>query len=415
MISPIQTNKDISYLVSETFDLPIFFISPNGEVMYERLRNRTLNPLYENHKKNLFNPLGFDASIQHEFPIIKKSAFLEKFILISVLNNHQSFIGTLIIGPTMTNTLSEDRITGILNDANAFFHRDKVIQYYKSIPIIKPDKLLNISIIVYQMFNGVLLDPVDVKNKNIELTAYKDNNEKIDLVISDNLQTNTFHDRLFEKRMLEIIKEGRKDELKNLPSLKEEEIASVLSKSSYTRSIKNHIITLITLASRAAIEGGVHDEVALGLHDKFIQQIEEVNQLSEVKKVAKEVLYTFAGRVQQVKSERYSKTISLCKDYMFKHLYQNISHNDIANYVEISPKYLSVLFKKEVGVSVSEYMQQIKINESKKLLAYSKSPISEICTLLNFNDQSYFTKVFKKIVGITPKLYRERHHLMESK
>jgi AraC-like DNA-binding protein len=76
---------------------------------------------------------------------------------------------------------------------------------------------------------------------------------------------------------------------------------------------------------------------------------------------------------------------------------------------------LSFLFKKEVGITVSEYIQQTKIDEVKKLLAYSKTPISEICSLLNFNDQSYFTKVFKKVVGITPKQYRERYHLLEKK
>nr|WP_083442866.1 AraC family transcriptional regulator [Paenibacillus sp. IHB B 3415] len=84
----------------------------------------------------------------------------------------------------------------------------------------------------------------------------------------------------------------------------------------------------------------------------------------------------------------------------------------IARTVGLSPKYLSALFKKEVGLTVSEYIQQMKSDEAKKLLAYSKTPISEICTLLSFNDQSYFTKVFKKVTGVTPKFYRERFHFL---
>jgi YesN/AraC family two-component response regulator len=81
--------------------------------------------------------------------------------------------------------------------------------------------------------------------------------------------------------------------------------------------------------------------------------------------------------------------------------------------LELSPNYVSALFKKEVGMTVSEYIQQSKIDEAKKLISYSKTPISEICSLLNFTDQSYFTKVFKKHTGTTPKQYREKHHLLE--
>jgi YesN/AraC family two-component response regulator len=95
------------------------------------------------------------------------------------------------------------------------------------------------------------------------------------------------------------------------------------------------------------IDGGLHEEIAFSLHDSFIQQVEELNRLDEVKSLAKEVLYTYAEKVKQVKDERYSKTITGCKDYIFKHIYEEINHNDIAKYVDLSPKYLSVLFKKE--------------------------------------------------------------------
>jgi YesN/AraC family two-component response regulator len=63
--------------------------------------------------------------------------------------------------------------------------------------------------------------------------------------------------------------------------------------------------------------------------------------VDEVKKLAREVLYTFAEKVQEAKSERFSKTITTCKDYIYKHLYENISHDEIAKKVDLSPKYLS--------------------------------------------------------------------------
>lgn len=414
MISNLDTYLKLCDSISSAFDLHVFYIEPGGKIIYESPNNQSLNPLYENQKQNLFTQLNLYTRKSYDFPLIQKSAFSETFILVSVFNK-DSFEGTVLIGPSIYYPLSDNRVNGIINDSLAFFNRDKVIQYYSSIPTIPHEKLLNICSIAFQLFNHVFISPETVLERNGELAEPNLKMKKTDLVISKNLQSNIYHERLFEKKMIEIIKEGRVEELTHLPTLKEEEVASVLSKTSYFRSNKNHIITLITLVSRAAIEGGLHDEVAFSLHDRFIQQLEEITTLEEIRELAKEVLYTYAEKVRQAKNERYSKTVTTCKDYIYKHIYENIAHNDIARKAELSPKYLSVLFKKEVGITVSEYIQQTKVNEAKKLLAYSKTPISEICTLLNFNDQSYFTKVFKKVTGVTPMYFRERHHLLDRK
>ena len=408
----LDKNKKICDLVSNTFDLNVFFIHPSGKIVYESSNRLLLNPLYENQRDKLFRQLHFYASKPYEIPFIKKSTFSEKFILISVFND-EAFEGTVLIGPSVSYPLSEDRVDGIINDARGFFYRDKVLQYYRSIPVISHEQLLNIGISIFLMFNQVLLSPETVRDKNGELTEHEKKMEEANLTVSRNLQSNVYHERLFEKKIIEIIKEGRIEELKNLPLIKEEEMASVLSKSSFIRSVKNHIITLITLVSRASIEGGLHEEVAFSLHDRFIQQVEELVTLEGTRQLAGEVLYTYAEKVRQAQNERYSKTITACKNYIYKHIYDSIDHDDLANTVGLSSKYLSAQFKKEVGMTVSEYIQQTKMNEAKKLLAHSKTSISEICTLLSFNDQSYFTKVFKKGTGITPKVYRERHHLLD--
>ncbi|MNI69561.1 Arabinose operon regulatory protein [compost metagenome] len=72
----------------------------------------------------------------------------------------------------------------------------------------------------------------------------------------------------------------------------------------------------------------------------------------------------------------------------------------------MTPKYLSQLFKKEVGITLTEYIQQAKIEEVKNLITFTSYPLTKISNMLNFSDQSYFTKVFKKYVGVTPKKYK---------
>ena len=84
-----------------------------------------------------------------------------------------------------------------------------------------------------------------------------------------------------------------------------------------------------------------------------------------------------------------------------------MSLEEIAASTYLSKTYLSSLFKKETGYSISEYINIVRIERSKSLLLEENISIIDIANLCGFEDQSYFTKVFKHIVGITPKKYRE--------
>ena len=128
MDNNIETIKNKCDLIAITYDLPVFFFNTGGKVVYENLNNHLLNPIYENQKENFFNPLNFRPSREYHFPVIRKSVYSEKYILISIFNN-QSFKGTIIIGPSIAYPLSEDRISGIVNDSHAFFYREKVFHY----------------------------------------------------------------------------------------------------------------------------------------------------------------------------------------------------------------------------------------------------------------------------------------------
>lgn len=413
-----DTIRNKCQLIAAAFDLTIYFIDPKGVVLYENAHQTVPHPLLENNKQFFFDHINFDPGIANRFPVIKKTQFLEKYILISYIDERSNdFEGTVIVGPTLSYPPKEEQISGIINDARAFFHRDRIFQYYNHLPIIRTRKLIDISSLLHYLINGKLISPETI---TIQPSGPIMNNpilSNVNLATSDHSQTKTLHgDRLFEQKLLDLVREGRPEELKELSSIKkEEEAASILSKSSYIRSLKNHIIALTTLVSRASIEGGLQEELAYSLHDRYILQLEELNRLDDVKRLGRTVAFNFAKKVKEVKDERYSQTITACKAYIDKHIYQEFNHDDVANHVDLSPKYLSVLFKQEVGISVSDYIQQAKIHEAKRLLAYSKTPLSEIASLLHFNDQSYFSRVFKKWVRLTPKKYRETYHLIEEK
>lgn len=180
----------------------------------------------------------------------------------------------------------------------------------------------------------------------------------------------------------------------------------MLSKTSHLRSQKNSAIAAITLATRSAIDGGLFPEIAYTLSDLLIQKLEEIKKSEAISPFLENALLEFSERVKNGKMQKHLKPINICQNYIFTHLYEDITLSHLAEIVALNPSYLSSLFKKEVGISLGEYIQRAKIDESKSLMTYTKHSISEISTLLNFHDQSHFTKVFKKHTGISPKQFK---------
>ncbi|MNO48018.1 HTH-type transcriptional activator Btr [compost metagenome] len=103
---------------------------------------------------------------------------------------------------------------------------------------------------------------------------------------------------------------------------------------------------------------------------------------------------------------KLSRTVALCQNYIFNHLYEELSLDKLAEVAGLNRSYLSLLFKKETGFTISDFIQFERIVEAKRLIELPGISLSDIATRLHFNDQSYFTKVFKKYTGTTPKQFR---------
>ena len=99
-------------------------------------------------------------------------------------------------------------------------------------------------------------------------------------------------------------------------------------------------------------------------------------------------------------------------DHIYHHLHESISMQELAGLTNLSASYLSTLFKKETGITVSDYITSKKMEAASNMLKYSDYTYAEISSFLNFSSQSHFTRVFKKHKGITPKQYREKNYMI---
>jgi two-component system response regulator YesN len=99
--------------------------------------------------------------------------------------------------------------------------------------------------------------------------------------------------------------------------------------------------------------------------------------------------------------------INVVLNYLEKNYYKKVTLEEVAEYINISPFYLSKIFKKHTGVNFIDYLTNLKIEKAKELLEYTDMPVINIAIELSFNEPNYFARVFRKTVGMTPSKYRE--------
>lgn len=221
---------------------------------------------------------------------------------------------------------------------------------------------------------------------------------------------NTIHYRL-ESHLFNCIRKGEPEELKTLYnefSLNERSVG-YLSKDPLRQS-QYMFVAGITLSTRSAIEGGLTEIEAYNLSDVYIQKADQCKHPDDVYALYLSALYDFAKRVQQTKAHRrpYSYPVALCIEYISNHLHYQITLEELSNRCNLTKQYLSSLFKKETGTTVTEYILKEKLETTKQMLTYSELTLAEISNCLAFCSHSNFTQHFRKCYGTTPKEYRDK-------
>lgn len=268
-----------------------------------------------------------------------------------------------------------------------------------------------IVIMIYEMATGRSISFSDLLLKNF----FDDNldfslRRKIHRIFYHNQENETVHNPYGqEKREQESIRKGDLEALKK--SFQEAYVGKLgtLSRDSL-RNAKNLGIVLVTLASRSAIEGGILSEIAFSMSDAYIQRIEEMKSEGEALALARQAEIDFCCLVRDtVVHKQQNPVIVKCKELVLQYLHTKISVGDLAEKLDVNANYLSQLFAKEEGMTLSDYIAREKINFAKRQLIYTDDSYESIAYSYAFFSQSHFGRVFKKMTGMTPGQYRARY------
>ena len=172
-------------------------------------------------------------------------------------------------------------------------------------------------------------------------------------------------------------------------------------------AIKPRITELVVIISRAAVDAGANVKDIFIINENFNTNIEEFRDLEDLSVWVSNILQRFISLTFEFNKVKHADTVYKVIGFIKENYYRHISLDEIANITYMSKTYLSSLFKKETGYSISEYINNVRVDKSQSLLVDSDMSIIEIARMCGFEDQSYFTKVFKRIVDVTPRKYRE--------
>lgn len=177
------------------------------------------------------------------------------------------------------------------------------------------------------------------------------------------------------------------------------------------KNIKYHFIITTALIARYCIEGGMELSASYALSDYYIMAADRCITPSQVAELHPQMCLDYAKRMKKLRKDKIcSGPIVKCIDYIYENLHTRITVDTLAEHVSLNPSYLSRLFKKETGMTISSYISDKKIETAQNMLLYSEYSPAEIAAILAFPSQSYFSAVFKKNCGMSPLQYRKENY-----
>lgn len=173
-------------------------------------------------------------------------------------------------------------------------------------------------------------------------------------------------------------------------------------------NLKYHFVVCTAMIARLCAEQGMEQEKAFRLSDFYIRKLDDLHTTTDVENVHDKMVMDYARRMKVLRQNAaLSRPINKCLNYIYAHMTDRITIEDLAEHTHNSTSYISRLFKEELGTSASDYIRKVKVDAAKNMLRFSEYTLIDIANYLAFSSQSHFIQLFQKEVGMTPKKYRE--------
>ena len=344
-----------------------------------------------------------ESNVIYKIPIFAGISYM--FFILPEANS-----SILFIGPYLKETLSSEKVMEIEEKSGISPNLHKyVFEYFSGLPVITESSALFALLETFaeKIWRGAKYSILDFENEQplpiTQLGNAEKSYDESETLLNISLMEKRYE---FENELMRAVSEGQIH--------KEAMFLSGFSSASFekrltdhTRNFKNYGIIMNTLLRKAAEAGGVHPVYLDRISSDFAQKIEQLESIKSGTDLMRKMFSDYCRLVRKHSMKDYSPIVQKTIIYINSNISAPLTLSSVASAMKVSSGYLSTIFKKECKENLTDYIAKRRVKHAAHLLETSHLQIQTVALHCGIVDAQYFSKIFKKYTGVTPKEYRE--------
>lgn len=318
----------------------------------------------------------------------------------------------LLIGPYMSYEPTEAQLLEELERLGMSASRlPQLKQYYSTVPVLPDESPLMMLVNAFAETlwgTGNAYKIVELNRDSTASAALDGMENKVsreDVLMQMKVMERRY---AYENEMMETVAKGLTHRAKMMMSnvsltMFEQRMADPV------RNMKNYLIICNTILRKAAQQGGVHPFHLDRISSAFAARIELIHNMEEGRELMGEMMLNYCRLVRQHALRNYSPPVQKAVTYIEAEPAADLHLQHLARTLNVSAGYLSTLFHKETGKTVTEYVTDVRMDTAANLLRHTQLQVQTVAQHCGIGDVNYFSKVFKRHFGLTPRQFREEH------
>ncbi|WP_206812532.1 PocR ligand-binding domain-containing protein [Paradesulfitobacterium ferrireducens] len=292
-----------------------------------------------------------------------------------------------------------------LKSSNPDFDFNELNEKVQSLEVISPEQSQAAADLLFVVVNHLVKRNIQALE---EKNAYRLQQEQIHHDLEDrkkNPGTTGYEAYLKnERRFLRYIRLGDKTRAVNdLQSL----LTDLYTKAAGDKdTIRVRVLELASLTSRAAVEGGADAEQAMAMLKEFNAEIEPIDRIEQFFYKIRGIVETFLQGIFALTDKKHLSLVKSARNYIMENYHKPLTVQDAADHLFISPSHLSRLFRQELDCTFNDYLTRVRVEKAVELMKKPELSVEQVAKAVGYKNQSYFAKIFRRYIGVTPLTYK---------
>lgn len=406
--------KESITIFCECTGVPVTVYNPDGEIILASLPEKRFCTIFTNHNakldKKCIDTLSFSAqfsaNLGEPYIFTCPSNFIN--IAVPIIIDNKLF-ASAIVGPLAMGSIDELVLAEVFNvHPNSQALLPQISLAISQMIVYNASHIQSLSTLLFNHLIGALKNWQDYEHLRTRYQSQLYIGEKIKQYKEKALPTTEDKSTItsLENKLIRFISERNKEKVHDVLSLYYDEIL-VIEGGNFD-NIKGRVFELFGTVSQHALDNGASIQKIFSLDFNQVFTMSQVHSIEALFNWILRIINHFIDNVYSSLVLAQSNIIKQALVYINDAYCEKITLNDLSAHLHISKAYLSKLFNQEVGISFTAFLNDKRIQKSLEYLYDKDMNLAEIALQVGYEDQSYYTKVFKKILGETPKEYRKR-------